>query len=345
MLQDRFDPPPPRHVYRWDLDKTYLQTEFDSLRDLLRTAFQSAREKVNVPGTAALMRELRHNGVTPNRVCIISGSPRQMRSVLEEKLKLDGATWDEFVLKPNLDNILRGRFRAVRDQLGFKLPALLESRSRTHMDADETLFGDDAEADGFIYSLYSDVVAGRVSEETLAAILEAGGVYDDAANAALSFARSIEKREVTRRVFIHLDRKSPPARYACYGPRLVPIHNYFQAALVLMADGQLSAISVLKVAAEMVTNYGYSMLTLGNSFQDLVRRGLPVASLAGALAEVLAGDNPLLGVLRPAPDIFAAFAKRIAALGAIPAPPPPLAIDYLALLDHARPRRKVKAPA
>ena len=32
--------------------------------------------------------------------------------MLEEKLKLDGVKWDEFVLKDNVGNLLRGRFRA-----------------------------------------------------------------------------------------------------------------------------------------------------------------------------------------------------------------------------------------
>ena len=341
-LLDRYDPPPARHVYRWDLDKTYLATEFDSLRDLLKTAFQKAADKVNVPGTATLMRELRLNGITPNRVCIISGSPRQMRRVLEEKLHLDGATWDEFVLKPNLENIMRGRFKAVRDQVGYKLPALLESRARTPADAEETLFGDDAEADGFIYSLYADIVAGRVDQELLGKILDAAHVYPDSARAVLKFASEIEKKDAVRRIFIHLDRKSPPSKFAGFGARLVPIYNYFQAALVLMADGHLNSLSVAKVSAEMVANYGYSMLTLGNSFQDLVRRGLPVAPLATALTDALQGDNPLNHLLRPTPNILAAFAKRLASLGAIPAPSAPVQLDYLALLDHAMPRKKGK---
>ena len=37
--------PPPRHVYRWDLDKTYLKTEFDTFKDLLRSAFEGAEAK------------------------------------------------------------------------------------------------------------------------------------------------------------------------------------------------------------------------------------------------------------------------------------------------------------
>ena len=87
MLTDRIDPPPPKRIYRWDLDKTYLQTEFDTLRQLVRTAFQKASEKKAVPGAAALIRELKG---PESRLCIVSGSPTQMRAVLAEKLKLDG---------------------------------------------------------------------------------------------------------------------------------------------------------------------------------------------------------------------------------------------------------------
>jgi phosphatidate phosphatase APP1 len=89
-----------RRIYRWDLDKTYLQTEFDTIRQLVRTAFQKAHEKKAVPGAAALIRELRSSG--DSRLCIVSGSPTQMRTVLTEKLHLDGVEFDELVLKDNL---------------------------------------------------------------------------------------------------------------------------------------------------------------------------------------------------------------------------------------------------
>src|SRR5438105_4020678 len=100
--------PPPRHVYRWDLDKTYLRTEFDTFKDLWRSAFENAEDKQSVPGAAVLLRELRAGGGA--RICFISGSPRQMRRVLTKKLKLDGVEFDEFILKPNLRNMLTGRF-------------------------------------------------------------------------------------------------------------------------------------------------------------------------------------------------------------------------------------------
>ena len=356
-LLDRIDPPPPRHLYRWDLDKTYLRTEFDTFRQLVKTALEKATDKVNVPGTAALMRELKRDDT---RVLIVSGSPRQMRRVIEDKLRLDGVVWDDLVLKDNMTNLLRGRFRAMRNQVGYKLPVLLESRLRYGLAPAETLFGDDAEADAFVYSLYADIVAGRVSRTLLDEVLEAARLYDDeravlcALFDQLAEARDkaglgappggdpAAKADPVRRIFIHLDRLTPPTRFGAYGPRLVPIYNSFQIALVLMADGQLTARAVIKVALEMVQGYGYNLISLSNSFQDLIRRGVPVTQVAGALAEALTSHNPVLAALLPAPDILAAFAGRVAALGAPPPAPAPGIVDYRALIDDARPRTDKK---
>jgi hypothetical protein len=337
-LTDRIDPRPPRRIYRWDLDKTYLQTDFDTFRQLVRTALQKAHEKVAVPGAAALIRELRAAGDT--RLCIVSGSPRQMRAVLTEKLKLDGVEFDELVLKDNVRNLLRGKFKALRGQVGYKLPVLLESRAQAPAEAEEVLFGDDAEADAFIYSLFADLVAQRVSEEVLFKVLHAANVYDDDAMRIIGAWRKIPKADPVRRIFIHLDRLTPPAYFQRYGPRVVPVFNYFQAALVLMADGHLTAPQVIKVAVEMVQTAGHNLLTLSNSFQDLVRRGLPMQPVAEALTQALQGPQAFLTALRPVPDIIAAFTKRIAALGTPIPPPRAFDIDYLTLLDDARPRHK-----
>ncbi|HYV43560.1 MAG TPA: phosphatase domain-containing protein [Myxococcaceae bacterium] len=337
-LPDRIDPPPPKRIYRWDLDKTYLKTDFDTLRQLVRTALQSADQKVTVPGAAALIRELRERG--DSRLCIVSGSPKQMRSVLEEKLKLDGVEWDELILKDNVRNVLRGRFRALRGQVGYKLPAILESRATAPAEAEEILFGDDAEADAFIYSLYADLLAGRVEESVLLKVLEHARVYEDDRERVLGAWKKTERADPVRRIFIHLDRLTPPARFSAYGPRVIPVFNYFQAALVLMADGVLSAPQVVRVAVEMVQSAGYNLLTLANSFQDMIRRGHPLQELANPLVEALQTPNPILNAMRPVPDIVAAFTKRLAVLGAPPPPPKPVKINYLELLDDARPRNE-----
>src|SRR4029077_12294629 len=110
----------PRHIARWDLDQADLRTEFDTHRDLVRTAPERPDEKRTNPGAATLLREMVRSGIS---VHILSGSPEQMRRRLEDKLSLDGISWDSSTLKPNLQNVLRLRFRALKDQLGYKLPA------------------------------------------------------------------------------------------------------------------------------------------------------------------------------------------------------------------------------
>ena len=77
----------PKHTFRWDLDKTYMRTEFDSLKDLAKSEIETAADKQAYPGATALLRALRTDG---NRICIVSGSPTQMRQVLAAKLALDG---------------------------------------------------------------------------------------------------------------------------------------------------------------------------------------------------------------------------------------------------------------
>lgn len=335
-----------RHVFRWDLDKTYLRTDFDSFRGLLRAALEKARDKVNVAGSAALLRELR---ATPgSRVAIVSGSPRQMRAKLEEKLRLDGIGWDEFVLKPNLGNLVRGRFRALRDQVGYKLPALLEGRTRVPEIAGETLFGDDAEADAFVYSLYADLLAGQVSVATLARIVERSVPYEEDGARVLALATLVPRAEAVRRIFIHLDAHTPPARFAVYGSRVIPVYNYFQAAVMLMIDGRLGAPALVRVAAEMMQGYGYSLISLANSFQDLVRRGLARQEDAQALRLAFEAQAEVLGALLPASHVLEAFLKRLAMIaGARVAPARTGPIDYLGILEREGPptrRRKREVP-
>ena len=335
--------PAPRHVYRWDLDKTYLKTEFDTFKQLLRSALEGAEAKQSVPGASALLRELRAGGGA--RICFISGSPRQMRRVLTKKLKLDGVEFDEFILKPNLRNMLMGRFRAMREQVGYKLPALLAGRAGLPPEVRETCFGDDAEADGFIYSLYGDIIAGRVKRRLLEEILERAGTYDDDAQRAVTLAEALPTGEAVQRIFIHLDRRSPTSRFDRYGARLVPVFNYLQAAMVMFEDGQLSAPAVVRVALEMVDRYGYTIDALRNSLQDLLRRGRLRRATARTLADELTPEKvPQLGALPSARELLISFATRVRQLGDVPSMAIALdqPIDYLAALEADLPRKGKK---
>jgi hypothetical protein len=328
-----------RLVYRWDLDKTYLRTEFDTVRDLVRTAFESAAQKRTVPGAAALLRELR--ATEPLGIFIVSGSPEQLRRVLEAKLRLDGIRWDELVLKPQLRNILRGRFRTLRDQVGYKLGALLDNRARLPGEIDEFMFGDDAEADAFIYSLYSDMCAGRVGNDILMEVLRRAGVYEDDIPRIVRLASRLPRHDGGRRIFIHLDRVSSPAVFAEYGHRVCPFYNYFQPALVLVEQGVLAPLGALRVAAELVITHAFTPDALVASYRDLAERHHVGRRAADALREALgtleeshfATTYP---VLRTFGDQLTAAARDFEELP----PLEPKPIDYVSLFSRDRDRAR-----
>lgn len=336
------------HVFRWDLDKTYLRTEFDTLGDLVKSALETAQDKQAYPGAPALLRSLRQS--SEHRICLISGSPSQMRKVLAAKLALDGVEYDEFVLKNNLRNLSRLRLRALRAQVPYKLPALLESRLGLLGNPPETLFGDDAEADAIIYCLYADILSGVVSAGELQRVMEAARAYDDQAERTLALAERVRRGEAVRRILIHLDRRSPTAGFAHYGRRLVPIYNYFQAALVLYGDKVLTAQQVLFVAREMLDSPEHEIPTLANSLQDLLRRGRLARTIALDLSAEI--DQAAAGAAdrdsrREAEGIAAAFRDRVRQLGAAPPldnPEVEPRLDYVALVDaefqHRRGRRR-----
>ncbi|HUH05462.1 MAG TPA: hypothetical protein VML75_25880 [Kofleriaceae bacterium] len=339
-------------VFRWDLDKTYLKSEFDSVRDLAKAAMETAQDKQAYPGARALLRALsRHHGY---RICIISGSPTQMRRVLAAKLALDGIEYSEFVLKNNLRNLMRGRLRSLRSQIPYKLPALLESRARLVGTPPETLFGDDAEADAIIYLLYADVIAGKVDAAELERILLAARAYPDEIDRTVTLAESIlatsGPADSVQRILIHLEARSPTATFARFGRRVVPIFNYFQAALVLYADGAMTARQVLYVALEMLESTDYELSTLANSLQDLMRRGRMTTEVASRLA-LEANEAATSGALSgrddlpPFDEIAWAFAERARGLGGAPPlewPDAAPVLDYVSLVDEEHLHRRTK---
>ncbi|MFO0553413.1 MAG: hypothetical protein U0271_33835 [Polyangiaceae bacterium] len=331
-----------RFVARWDLDKTYLRTDFDTLRDLVRTAIERPDQKRTVPGAAALLRELGRAGVETH---ILSGSPEQLRSRIIEKLRLDGVRYSSLRLKPNLENLLRLRFRALRGQLGYKLPALIVGRCELPQQRDEnggliceSLFGDDAEADAFVYSLYADACRGTVGEALLSEVLERGGAYEDSIRDSVRLLKYISKGPVVERVLIHLERQSSPSDFKLYGSRVVPFYNYLQATFVLFEDGRLPARSVLTVATDLAIVHNFEPTALSRSYLDLFRRG----HVRGARLAELEEEVAILVQSRKAAATseILRMMDTIREAGTRPAPTISLdhAVDYLALVEQHNPR-------
>ena len=313
-------------IYRWDLDKTYLATDFESVRGLWRAAREAPEEKRNVPGSAELLRALsRRPGA---RVVIVSGSPTQMREVLSEKLRLDGVRFDELLLKDSLRHLKRGRLRAIKGQFGYKLPALLQGRIGLGKGARETLFGDDAEVDAIVYSVFADAVAGRLSSLEVSRIMESAGAYPDHIQSAVDALESIAQTDAVERIFIRLEKGIPPRLFEALGSRVVPVYSWFQAALVLYGAGRIDALTVAEVAQAVHDQGGHGRQELGNHFQDMVRRGhVSMDAMERLFVEV---DS-----VQGAEGVLNACARRLGWMGA---PPPSRAdpvgpVDYLELLE------------
>lgn len=318
---------PPSYVTRWDLDKTYLRTDFYELGELLQNVLERPDQKRPVPGAASLLRLL---GAGPVRVHVLSGSPRQMRGTILKRFALDGVRVDELTLKPNASNLLRLRWRALRDQLGYKLTALLEARAREldtfSASPPEVLFGDDSEADAFVYSLYADVCTGQVDVEKLGKVLAAGDTYPDVARRALAAAERAHASQPEGAIFIllHLERQSPPSSFSMFGPRLVPFHNFAQASFVLLDAGFLSAHAVSEVCRDMLELHRFDVSALARSYVDLELRGYLSSGALGSLATAVSGAGPDLATL---PESIALARREMRAASTEPVPLEPALVE------------------
>ncbi len=313
-------------VYIWDVDKTYLDTPFDSIKGLMRIPFEGAIDKRAFPGTAQLLKELRRG---PRKqpleapIYFISASPPKLRGVLEKKMLLDGVEFDGLTLKDPVQNVRRGGLRALKAQLAYKLVGLLLHRRDFPRGAHETLFGDDVESDAVIYTLYADVVAGRIRGAELLRILERHHTEYQLAEWIVSFADTIPRARSVERIFIHLARGSDPVRFTGYDRMLVPVRDSLQSATILEAEGKISTAGLLRVAAAMRES-GVSDIELLASLLDVCRRRLAGGPRFDAMVRKLAQARAI------PPEIAIARTKSVR-----PLPRPPAAEPLLPASERA----------
>jgi hypothetical protein len=329
-------------VFRWDLDKTYLRTDFDRLRELVRVPFQTAADKVDVPGVVELVRSLKDTAKREGRqalVYFISASPPQIGDAIREKFVLDGVEVDGIVFKDQLQILLRGRLRGLREQVGFKLTELLRGRLAAPPEAREFLFGDDWEADPIIYSIYADLIAGRLGPDVLGEILSKSAMDREWRAQIDAMLPALVPRDAVVRIFINLERSTPPGSFRGFGPRLVPTFNYFQTAACLFEEGELDLEGVERVGRALIARDAYSLEMLENSLGDLLRRD----HLAPATFDRLAEECRRRGLFprrrTPLRRRIAERARRWLGRRNRPAGPPErrgAALDYVSMVESWR---------
>jgi hypothetical protein len=266
-------------IFVWDLDKTYLDTSFGSLSELWRTAIEKAFQKRNVPGTGSLVQALKTSWEQERSgqsfpIYFITASPPQMESKIREKLEIDEILPLGAFFKDNLKNLKPSRLWRLTQQVGFKIQALLQLRTRLHPEVRQILWGDDSESDAIIYSLYSDICARRWSEKELLTILRGLHVVGEQTDTILDLQDQVPQNDPVEKIYINLATDTDPEYYLKFGRRMVPTYNTFQAALDLLQDGRLTDDQVLRVAGDMVMNFGFTSEELQSSLDNLVRRNV-----------------------------------------------------------------------
>lgn len=267
----------PSEVYVWDLDKTYLDTHFASLRDLLRTAFEKAFQKRNVPGTASLVRALIGSFESQNPgkafpIYFITASPPQMEPQIREKLRLDQITPLGCFFKDNLRNLQPRRLRRLTQQVGYKIQALMQLRCRLRPDVRQVFWGDDSESDATIYSLYSDICSRRLSDSELRVILKGLNVGLEQVDMILDLQKQTPELDPVEKIYINLATDTDPEYYLKFGRRTLATYNTFQVALDLFQDQRITGENLLRVIQDMITNFGFNFDEIESSLDDLIRR-------------------------------------------------------------------------
>lgn len=272
-LPDGFDEP----AFIWDIDKTYLATRFSSPKYMARIPIEFAVDKQAIPGMPQILRGLRR-GPGPKFACaplyFVSASPPQLRKVIERKMMLDAVDFDGITFKDWAATLSQLRPGRLREQVGFKISALLEGRTRRPQ-AREFLFGDDYEKDAVAYSLYAKILSGELSGGDMVTMLTREGVPMDDVDCIRRMRESLPRKPGTvERVFIHLERGSEPSDFAGLGSLVAPVRGAFQLSLILFALDLVDARTVTEAATAVRRTSVFRRLHLDELLADAVARGL-----------------------------------------------------------------------
>ena len=296
-----------RHIV-CDIDKTYLETEFESLVRMARIAFEAAADKVTVTGASDVLMASRWGDVSaplppgsaagawPRPLHFVSSSPPQLRAVLEEKLMLDGLDWSSDTFKDQAYNIRMRRMDLLRQHVAYKSLAILRLVMAAGAGTRFCMIGDNAESDAFVYVGIKLLLDGQLDPAGYGAYLEAAGVE---AGVALDLLREVEIPDGAA-VDVILIRNVPGYNFVRMEPLTDPVQtfdNFYQAALLLIAHGVIAPGVLFDLTRKFHNRHGMARHYLKAALTPLLAGDGPLRELAGAARDTLErlGFSPELG--------------------------------------------------
>lgn len=300
-------------VFVADIDRTYLMTRFSSLRGMARIPFERAEHKQDIEGMARLFREIRSGPDSQTRdtpLFFVSASPRQLRPVIEKKMVLDGIGFDGTTFKDWGKVVGKMRLHRLREQIGFKLTALVTNRAELPVGAHEYLLGDDLEHDPLTYCIYADLLAGRIPASDAPRVLELNGVLATDARAIVEALRALRPGRGVHRALIRLERHAEPEALIDFAPGVVPCTGAFQMAITLWRLGCIGRAAIGRVASEMI-HRKVPPDRLAQRLADLVRRAVIDRDDGESIARELA-EKSLVAPIDMWPDVDPTWERLIA---------------------------------
>jgi hypothetical protein len=230
-----------------DIDKTYLETKFETVLQLIQTAFQNPESKQTVLGATDVLKAARWGsnhpsepGDFPRGLHFVSSSPPQMRATLETKLSADGLDWDSDSFKDQAYNIIKGKVALLRNHAAYKTLAIFRILRTAKQSSRIFLIGDNAEIDPYIYAGIMHYLNGSFSAQQYLEYVKYSLPEDlsvDEIREGLTPRPNCTVEEI-------LIRKAPGYESVLSSPltdRITYFDDYFQAALILSAHQLIPA--------------------------------------------------------------------------------------------------------
>ena len=224
-----------------DIDKTYIETNFETLVQLAKTALEDAQEKQTVTGASEVLRAA-HGEQGQHPLHFVTASPPQLRSVLEEKLALDKIQWNSVVFKNQAYNLRKGRMNQLRQHVAYKTVAIL-TLTKQLGSGDIYFIGDNVELDSYIYTGIKLFLDGTLNSEQYLQFLAYTGIDDDILKELSSFLTEppevkvacIHIREVPGYKTIKEEALTNQIRY---------FESFYEVSLDYLAQGVIGVSSV-----------------------------------------------------------------------------------------------------
>ena len=275
-----------------DIDKTYLETEFESVIRMARIALEAASDKITVAGASevllaarwGVLSEFDKGRQTPRPLHFVSSSPPQLRAVLEEKMAIDGLDWTSDTFKNQAYNLRMRRLDLLRHHVAYKTLAIINIIHDSPTDTKFYLIGDNAESDAFIYMGVKLYLEGRLDQQAYKSYLEISGVESTLAENLTELIAQTGILGGNKQVAAILIRQVPgysTTALPTFTNAFVYFDDFFQAALGLALLELIEAGSVMELARSFHNHYGLTLGAIRSSFAAVLSvPGCPV-ELAG----------------------------------------------------------------